>query len=70
MKHLGRSPHDELVRLRVQHARALLADTDMPVATIARKAGFQQTARLSRTFLSVTGQTPTEYRKQLRPHTE
>lgn len=59
---LGRGPRAELIRVRVEHAKRLLAETPLPVKQIARAAGFHDTRHLSVTFRGKTGMSPVEYR--------
>lgn len=63
--HLRRSPHDELIRLRIVNAQQLLADRDLPISEIALRSGFQNSARLSVVFRRQTGLTPAEYRRRV-----
>jgi LacI family transcriptional regulator len=65
-KHLGRSPHDELTRLRIEQAQTLLRSSDLPIQTIARRSGFRHPGRLAATFQHSLGQTPTQYRRLFR----
>ncbi|MDA9525941.1 AraC family transcriptional regulator [Bradyrhizobium sp. CCBAU 11434] len=51
---------------RIEEAKAALADptqAEVPVITIAMDAGFQSLGPFNRAFKSVTGVTPTEYRR-------
>lgn len=59
---LGRGPLAELIRVRVEHAKRLLSETDLSVKEIARAAGFHDTRHLSVTFRRKTGLSPVEYR--------
>lgn len=51
---------------RVELARRLLAESDMPVAEVARAAGFYDQSHLDRCFRKVTGVTPGEARRAAR----
>src|SRR5262249_783466 len=64
---LGRGPLAELIRLRVEHAKRLLAETTQSVKEIPRAAGFHDTRHLSVTFRAKTGMSPVEYRASFRP---
>jgi LacI family transcriptional regulator len=64
---LGRGPLAELIRVRVEHAKRLLAESSRPVKEVARAAGFHDTRHLSITFRAKTGMTPLEYRACFRP---
>lgn len=63
LKHLGHTPKAEITRVRVQHARELLAMTDLPLKLIARRVGFQYVETMCRLLRRATNQTPTEYRR-------
>jgi LacI family transcriptional regulator len=63
-RHIGRSPHEELTRLRVERAKTLLAQTDLPIGTVALRSGFQHAGRLATVFQEITGLTPTAYRRE------
>jgi LacI family transcriptional regulator len=69
---LGRTPAQELARLRVDRARQLLEATDLRVSDICRQSGFANSARLSEAFARLLGTSPAAYRKiakrQLRVH--
>ncbi len=65
---LGRTPLEELLRIRIQHVKYLLANTDKPMSVIAHDSGFTTNKQLSMTFHQQTGVTPTTYRRQMRLH--
>jgi LacI family transcriptional regulator len=65
-RYLHRSIHDQIVRERLKQAQQLLASSDMPMAQIARKAGFGSQTRMGVVFKSRVGQTPSQYRKTFR----
>lgn len=58
----GISPHQHIVRRRVERARLLLATTDRPLASIARDVGFASGSHLALHFKRLLGLTPSEYR--------
>jgi LacI family transcriptional regulator len=60
---LGRTPGEELARVRLSHIKTLLAETDFTLEAIAHKAGFQDAACVSVFFRNQTGQSPGEYRR-------
>jgi len=60
----GASPRQYLLRIRVEAASRLLADTSRTVAAIAHATGFHDHAHLSRSFRRLMNVTPSEYRKQ------
>jgi len=61
---LGRSIHDEIVRVRLKRVQELLSQTDMPIRLITQKTGFRHQEYLGVVFRAKTGQTPAHYRRQ------
>ncbi len=64
---IGRSVADEVTRLRVEHAKRLLAETGDKQSQIAVQSGFLNDARLVMVFSRVTGMTPGNYRRLFNP---
>ena len=50
--------------LRVERAKRLLRETDLPVAAIATQVGYTNPLTLTRAFKRCVGTTPGEYRKR------
>jgi len=65
-RRLGRTPKEEIQRLRFEEARSLLATTDLPLARISDRLGFHQPAYLSAAFRREAGVTPSAYRRNPR----
>jgi LacI family transcriptional regulator len=65
---MGHSPKDEILRVRLNRAKQLLAETDFSQALIAEKVGFEHVEYLSRIFKKRVGKTPSEYRRGVSPH--
>jgi len=63
---LGRSPLEEIRRVRVDLARQILSSTDLPMPIVARRSGFSEAKQLSMVFRSIVGMTPTDYRARFR----
>jgi LacI family transcriptional regulator len=61
---LGRTPHEELQRRRVDRVKSLLRQTDWPLKQIAKAAGFTYVEHLHRIFRQHAGMTPSDYRGQ------
>jgi AraC-like DNA-binding protein len=59
---VGCSPHQYLLRQRVERAKALIAARDMPLCEIAQATGFADQSQLTRTFRKQVGLTPASYR--------
>lgn len=67
-KLLGRSPHAEIVRARLDRVKELLAGTDLTLREIADRTSFQHVEYLSATFKKKVGIPPGQYRKEQQPH--
>jgi LacI family transcriptional regulator len=61
---LGHTIHDEIMRVRLKRAQELLAETDMPIATIARRCGFGRQQYLGFVFRTRLGLTPASFRRR------
>ena len=55
-----------LNRMRVNRACMLLAQTDMPIIEVCFEAGFSNLSNFNRQFLAISGNTPSEYRRQVK----
>lgn len=67
VKQLGRPPGAELLRVRIDHARKLLNNTDLKLEDIAERCGYQSANSLWVSFKKTTGVSPKEYRSSLNP---
>jgi LacI family transcriptional regulator len=65
-KLLGRTPKEEIQRVRIERAKALLAGTDLKAARVSEQLGFHQPAYFSAVFRRETGTSPAEWRRQSR----
>lgn len=63
----GTSPIQYINMKKVERAQLLLYTTDMPVKEVAYALGFSDHSYFIRMFRKVTGITPMEYRRRLRP---
>ncbi len=63
---LGRTPLEELRRLRVQRAKAMLEETTIPAGQIARACGFGSAIRFSIVFREMAGCSPLAFRRASR----
>lgn len=52
-------------RTRLEKAKNLLLNPNLRISEIAYEVGFQSLTHFNRTFKSIVGQSPTEYREQL-----
>jgi len=60
---LGRSPNEEILRVKVGLACRLLKESDLSLAAVAEKCGFEHAEYFSRLFKKRLGSTPGEFRK-------
>lgn len=63
----GTTPHQHLIKFRVEHAKALLAEGEMPLAEVGLRSGFSHQSHFTRLFHKLTGTTPQSYRLMLQP---
>lgn len=61
-KLFGISPMNEVINSRLEHAKFMLASTDVPINQIAEMCGYKSDIHFMRQFKSRTGMTPTEFR--------
>ena len=61
---LGTSVHQEILRQRLELAKRLLRETDLPAAKVATDAGFQNAQYFSRAFSTAFGTTPDAWRRR------
>lgn len=59
---LGRSPHAEILRVRLERVKTLLIRGDWSLDTIARHTGFRHGVYLSTVFKRELGETPSQFR--------
>jgi transcriptional regulator GlxA family with amidase domain len=57
---------DELAKVRMHHARTLLAADSIPVRAVAARVGYHQPAQFAKSFRRHHGQAPSAYRKERR----
>ncbi|MFJ2391213.1 AraC family transcriptional regulator [Streptomyces sp. NPDC087843] len=60
----GRGPKDHLLAIRLGRAKELLAATELPVAAVARRVGYDDPAYFSRLFTRRVGMAPVRFRAQ------
>jgi LacI family transcriptional regulator len=64
--HLGRTPGQEMLRVRLEHAKQVLATTDIPVKNIAGMMGYERPTNFSDFFRKETGVSPRAFRARIR----
>lgn len=67
---LDRSVLEEIHRVRIGQAAVLLADTHLPISTVARRAGFTSSRQLDGLFARHKGMTPTAFRRRAQAHSD
>jgi LacI family transcriptional regulator len=61
---VGRGIAEELRRVRIEHAKELLAETALSVADVAERSGFATPQRFAVAFRREAHTTPTQFRSQ------
>lgn len=59
----GETPGRYRTRLRMERARLLLAETDVPITTLAADLGYSSSQHFATAFRRETGTTPSRYRR-------
>ncbi len=63
-KLLGHTPHEEITRVRMNRVKELLMETDLSLAEIAERTGFEHAEYLSAAFKKKVGVPPNRFRMQ------
>lgn len=63
-KLIGRTPHQEIQRRRIDRVKQLLQTTDLPLDEIARITGYEHSEYLSVVFRRETGETARQFRER------
>ncbi len=61
---IGLTPHAYLIEIRLQAARRLIEQTDLPLASIALDAGFAHQSHMGSAFRKHLAMTPSQYRSR------
>jgi AraC family transcriptional regulator len=61
----GTTPHQYLIKFRVERAKALLAKNEVPLVEVSLRSGFSHQSHFTRLFRKITGTTPHSYRLTL-----
>ena len=59
---VGRTPHDEIDRVKVERVKELLRETDLPLSEIARRTGYAHVEYMTVVFKKRAGTPPSTYR--------
>ena len=65
---MGIAPISYLLKVRIERAKEMLAETDDKVSDIALGVGFSNQQRFNVIFKKLAGMTPLQYRKQVNKH--
>lgn len=60
----GVPPHRYLLTRRIERAKAMLRETDLPITDIAYETGWKSLGTFGRTFRDVTGESPGTVRER------
>ncbi|HJX89970.1 MAG TPA: AraC family transcriptional regulator [Pyrinomonadaceae bacterium] len=58
----GTTPHQYLIKFRIEQAKALLVENQLPLAEVGLRSGFSHQSHFTRLFRKITGTTPHLYR--------
>ena len=61
---VGQSPHQYVLGRRIERAKELLRNTELPVVDVALSSGFSSQSHLSHWFIRQVGVSPAVYRRQ------
>ncbi len=59
---VGHTPHEEIMRVRIQRIKVLLKETDLSVQEIATRSGYEYAEYMAAAFKRATGLTPSAFR--------
>jgi LacI family transcriptional regulator len=66
LQHLGRTPGEELHRVRIERAKRLLAESDCKIEALAAQCGYRNANSFCVAFKQAAGKPPRLYRDELR----
>ncbi len=61
---VGRTPHEEIIRVRIARVKELLAQQGLTLEEIAQRTGYQHIEYLSAAFKRLTGLSPSQFRTE------
>lgn len=65
LEHVGRTPGQEIQRVRIERAKSLLADSAHKIEVLARMCGYQSANSFCIAFKQATGMSPKQFRDTL-----
>ena len=66
LRRVGHTPHEEIARVQFRRVEQLLAETDLPLATIAARTGFRHPEYMTVAFTRRHGMSPSQWRRKLK----
>jgi AraC family transcriptional regulator len=63
----GTTPHQYLIKFRIERAKALLTESEIPLVEVSSRSGFSHQSHFTRLFRRLTGTTPQSYRFKFQP---
>lgn len=66
--HMGETFIDYLTKVRIQQAKKLLKESEIPVFQLCEKVGYATPAHFTKVFKKATGVTPSKYREDATSH--
>lgn len=63
----GTTPHQYLIKFRVERAKALLKESELPIVEVGFRSGFSHQSHFTRLFRRLTGTTPRSFRLMFQP---
>jgi len=66
LEHIGRTPGQELQRVRIEHAKKFLAESGNKIETLAKMCGYQSINSFCIAFKRTTGMSAKRYRETIR----
>jgi LacI family transcriptional regulator len=63
---VGKTIREEIQRIRLDHAKRMLRETDLPISKIAESSGYNSASYLTQVFRRELGVAPNQYRCQVR----
>ena len=64
-KHLAKTPNQFINEVRLENARKLLIETQLPISQVAYQCGFSAPSYFSKQFRRLFGEIPSQMRSQL-----
>ncbi|MGF7180317.1 helix-turn-helix domain-containing protein [Tunturiibacter psychrotolerans] len=64
-KATGLSPHQYVLRVRIERAKIHLADDRLSIAEVSKLVGFRTQEHFTKVFRKVVGVTPSKFREEL-----